>query len=77
MTVQLNPGTCVRMTDAYKVALRASGHWGHIAEFGHCIGYVVGPTFPNGEGPEVDVRWLPSMLRYGYHPSELAELPEL
>lgn len=49
--------------------------WGcstqHIEEFGNCVGIVEGPVdFGNGNlGPEVDVRWLPSQLRYGYDPN--------
>lgn len=51
--------------------------WGcssaHVDEFGSCVGIVEGHMKgPNGEEwPEVDVRWLPSGLRYGYKPSEL------
>jgi hypothetical protein len=56
---------------------------GHVAEFGECEGVVLGPTDYNnakpGEsgydsakvGPEVDVRWEPSRLRYAYDPDEL------
>ncbi|HEX4513526.1 MAG TPA: hypothetical protein VH054_08320 [Polyangiaceae bacterium] len=58
--------------------------WGcsreHVREFGHCIGIVdgpidwndVGPGHPAYDpaklGPEIDVRWQPSNLRYGYDP---------
>lgn len=61
--------------------------WGcsypHVLEFGACEGIVEGPmdfnTCKPGEagydpakvGPEVDVRWQPSKLRYGYHPDDL------
>lgn len=43
----------------------------HVEEFKDCIGIVEGPSYPNGEGPEVDVRWIPSNLKYGYHPDNL------
>ena len=55
----------------------------HVLEFGGCVGVVLGPTDYNnskpGEpgydfakvGPEVDVRWLPSNLRYAYNPADL------
>jgi len=61
--------------------------WGcssaHVEEFGDCVGIVQGlmdynncePTDaaydPSKTGPEVDVRWQPSNLRYAYHPSDL------
>lgn len=55
----------------------------HVEEFGDCVGIVQGPVDynnvppdhpeydPRSVGPEVDVRWQPSNLRYGYHPDEL------
>lgn len=61
--------------------------WGcstaHVEEFGDCEGIVIGFTDYNNVppdsatydrskvGPEVDVRWQPSNLRYGYHPDQL------
>lgn len=61
--------------------------WGcssaHVTEFGDCIGVVQGPTDfnhceptdpaydPSKVGPEVDVRWQPTNLRYAYHPEDL------
>lgn len=64
--------------------------WGcstaHVEEFGDCVGIVQGPTDynqcaptdagydPAKIGPEVDVRWQPSNLRYAYHPSELERI---
>lgn len=45
---------------------------GHIEEFGECEGVVQGLTdYGSQKGPEVDVRWQPSNLRYAYHPSHL------
>jgi hypothetical protein len=46
----------------------------HVAEFGNCIGIVIGPTFKNGEGNEIDVKWQPSNLRYAYLPHELEKV---
>ena len=44
----------------------------HVAEFGDCVGIVQGLTdYGSRQGPEVDVRWQPSNLRYAYHPDEL------
>lgn len=61
--------------------------WGcssaHVEEFGDCVGIVEGlvdfnnckpkdPAYDKRKlGPEVDVRWQPSKLRYGYHPDQL------
>lgn len=58
--------------------------WGcssdHVEEFGECIGTVEGLVVWNPGslaglvehvGPEVDVRWQPSNLRYAYHPDYL------
>ncbi len=56
---------------------------GHLAEFGDCVGVVQGPVDYNnckpGEpgydlakiGPEVDVRWEPTNLRYAYASEDL------
>src|SRR6478735_12776077 len=55
----------------------------HVDEFGECVGYVedlvdynnVPPNHPdydsNKIGPEVNVRWLPSRLRYAYKAHDL------
>lgn len=58
--------------------------WAHEREFGNCEGVVQGLVDYNGGlkpgqpgydsnrvGPEVDVRWKPSNLRYAYHPEDL------
>jgi hypothetical protein len=54
-----------------------------VREFGRCIGVILGPVDynnckpgdpeydPSKIGPELDVRWQPSGLRYGYDPSDL------
>lgn len=59
----------------------------HVEEFGECVGVVDGPVDYNScepghpdydeskVGPEVDVRWKPSNLRYGYHADDLEVIP--
>ncbi len=53
--------------------LRKNGSGAHVAEFGGRCGVVMGLVdYGNGvEGPELDVRWLPSKLRYAYAPWDL------
>lgn len=58
-----------------------------VREFGRCVGVVECPTDynnvnpghpdydPDKVGPEVDVRWLPSCLRYAYDPADLELAP--
>ncbi len=68
----MKPGTPVRMTKELKRFLRTHEDDAHVREFGGCVGIVVGPMFPDcADCPEVDVRWIPSGLRYGYEPEEL------
>lgn len=79
----MKPGTYVRMSFDLKKRLIANGSVDHVAEFGNCIGLVEGlvdynnvpkhdPTYdPTKVGPEVDVRWLPSKLRYAYRTDDL------
>ena len=68
----MKPGTRVKMSQALKDALKRNGSSDHVHEFGSCVGIVQGPTNFGGQlGPEVDVRWQPSNLRYAYHPNEL------
>ena len=54
----------------------------HVEEFGDCEG-IVGdlmdfnneiPPDPDKIGPEVNVYWQPSNLRYGYHPNDLVKV---
>lgn len=56
----------------------------HVEEFGECTGVVLGLTNYNNHfeefddskvGPEVDVRWQTSNLRYAYHPDNLVKIP--
>lgn len=66
------------MSEELKRKLRASGSGEHVDEFGECVGVVQGLLdYGSQQGPEVDVRWQPSNLRYGYLPEELilAETP--
>jgi hypothetical protein len=67
------PGVSVRMTADLKAELRGNGSAEHVEEFGDCSGVVLGPTdYGQGRrGPELDVRWQPSGLRYAYAPEHL------
>ncbi len=68
----MQPGTKVRMNAACKKALFATNSHDHVAEFARCVGEVIGPTdYGNQVGPELDVRWLPSKLKYAYPPEHL------
>ena len=47
----------------------------HLEEFGDCVGILEGPIDLGAQlGPEWDVRWQPSGLRYAYHPDDLEAL---
>ena len=64
-------GKKVRMNDSYKEHWRP-GSPDHVAEFENQIGVVEClMDFGTSNGPEMDVRWQPSRLHYGYLPSEL------
>jgi CMP/dCMP kinase len=75
----MKPGTRVVMSAQLKRDLVAAGSGEHVAEFGECIGIVDGPTDYNEAGgadpakigPEVNVRWQPFGLRFGYLPEGL------
>jgi hypothetical protein len=71
--MSLNPGTKVRMNATCKKALFKTDSLEHVREFGRCIGEVIGPTDWGGGvvGPELDVRWTPSQLKYCYPPEHL------
>ncbi len=49
--------------------------WGcsgaHVDEFKDCIGLVEGPVFKDHPELELNVRWQPSRLRYGYLAEDL------
>ena len=72
--MRLPPDTRVRLTQAAQDALVANGCAEHVAEFGGCEGVVEDLVVWSADqiGPEVNVRWEPSGLRYAYHPDELA-----
>jgi hypothetical protein len=79
----MKPGTRVRMSEAFKKLLLGNcDHrslrsaemchkcsFGHVVEFGHCEGIVEELVQP--DCVEVNVRWQPSGLRYGYDPKNL------
>jgi len=75
-TNSLPPGSVVRMSQRLKDEMTALGSGDHVAEFGERLGIVAGPVDFGGQlGPEVDVRWLPEELRYGYAPERLVRVP--
>ena len=68
----MKTGTVVRMSEEFKQVMIGNGCAEHVEEFGDCEGIVEGlMDYGKQQGPEVDVRWVPSMLRYGYHPDDL------
>lgn len=70
--VSLPFGSRIRMSEEFKLALRNNNCSEHVEEFGDCLGVVIGLTdYGTHQGPEVDVRWQPSGLRYAYHPKFL------
>lgn len=69
----MKPGDIVRMNAACKQALFKTGSHEHVKEFCRCYGVVIGLTdYGNQLGPEWDVRWQPSNLRYAYAEEYLA-----
>lgn len=70
-------GDKVKMSESYKKSLIDNDCKEHVDEFGDCEGYVEDFVNYNKEGendldkigPEVNVRWQPSGLRYGYDPN--------
>ena len=79
----LKIGDRVKMTKEFKQKLIVNDSKDHVDEFGDCVGVVIGQTDYNNVssnhrdydvnkiGPEFDVRWSPTNLRYGYHPDNL------
>lgn len=68
----MKPGDIVRMNAACKKALFKTGSHDHVKEFGRCVGTVEGLTdYGTQKGPEFDVRWQPSKLRYAYAQEDL------
>jgi len=67
----LQHGDQVKMTTHFKDMLISNDCADHIKEFGECIGTVEGLVdYGTQLGPEVNVRWQPSGLRYGYDPDQ-------
>lgn len=67
-------GKRVRMSSTLKLMLARAGSGDHVTEFGDCIGVVEGWVF-GPHCPEVDVRWQPSGLRWGYSIDQLEVIP--
>lgn len=82
-------GDRVRLTEDAKYRI-ADNSPQHILEFGGCVGVVEcqtdynnygkandrnEPYDPKKVGPEFDVRWEPSGLRYAYRPDDLEKVP--
>jgi len=65
-------GAKVKMKASTKKQLNHSSH-DHVKEFGNCVGITEGfVDYGNNQtGPEINVRWLPSNLRYAYLPNDL------
>jgi len=64
----------VKLSKQIKQNLRKNGCDQHIREFGSCFGVVIGPVnYGNSIGPEVDVRWQPSNLKYAYSFDDLVK----
>lgn len=84
MPGEFKPGDVVRMTRTFRTMMRWSSPplWRgrrrvypsrrHIREFGRCVGVVIGLVdYGTQQGPEIDVRWQPSGLRYAYDSNNL------
>ena len=77
--MKIQKGDIVKMNEEFKTIIMNNSHE-HVIEFGECEGVVEDRMFPNltaKQAPEVNVRWFPSMLRYGYDPSELVLVKSL
>jgi hypothetical protein len=60
-------GDFVRMSPELKAAFRRNDSAAHVKEFGRCVGVVsLIYHFEGTSDTDVDVRWQPSNLRYGY-----------
>ena len=60
-------GDTVRMSDELKNGLIENNCQEHVDEFGECEGIVESWIYPNTDIKDVNVRWKPSELRYGYN----------
>lgn len=64
-------GDTVKMTDKLKAELIKNDCEEHVIEFGDCQGIVESYIYPDTDIDDVDVRWAPSGLKYGYSINEL------
>lgn len=75
-------GDKVKMSDNLKKELVENGCEDHVGEFGDCIGVVEGYVNYNNDGenklnkigPEFNIRWEPTLLRYAYLPEGLIKV---
>ena len=78
----IQTGEKVKMSEIFKEKLIKNGSKEHVDEFGDCIGIVEDYVNYNNDGikdinkigPEFNVRWQPSKLRYGYLPKNLIKI---
>jgi hypothetical protein len=74
----VNPGTKVRISKRFKKALilQPQPSLEHVIEFGTCVGIAEGYIVYSKDdiGPELEVRWQPSKLKYAYLPEHLIKL---
>lgn len=70
----INQGDKVKMSEELKLALTNNGSEYHVQEFGNCEGYVEDTIYENANIKEVNVRWSPSNLRYGYNVKDLIKI---
>lgn len=77
--MNIKKGDIVKMSWKLRFALLKSKSFGHLFEFAFCKGIVGDLVNYNNDnenhseklGPEINVRWQPSNLRYCYLPEEL------
>lgn len=78
----MGKGDIVKMSWTLRFKLLFRGNFRHLFEFGFRKGIVEDFVNYNNEnenlkakiGPEINIRWLPSKLRYCYLPEELVKL---
>jgi hypothetical protein len=69
----MKKGTKVKMSEELKQSFINNDCQDHVDEFGDCIGLVEDKI--DQYSNDVNVRWQPSGLRYGYDPEYLIILP--
>ena len=82
--MKIKKGDKVKMSVSLKESLIKNDCKEHVDEFGDCIGIVEGFVNYNNDGendpekigPELNVRWQPSNLRYGYDVENLEKTYE-